>query len=497
MEEQQTKQIIKYGICAANKDPHSAGRIRVIFDKDLSEIYRKNSNPEAILREIDNANFQKYAQNSYEPWFMGDNIKRTDPYVIEPFFPKHFQLIPKIGESIKVIFYNINSTNSPKEYVGPHISTKSELQYEDIDSGRSFTHISNIQKPTIDLTSNKFLPTEEDLALVGRFNSDLVLPNNSIYLRAGHKNYNDFTINDNSTLLQLASFQNKSNFNKTEVQNTFTPSKPINHIVEYDFNEDNKINGIIKIFKVQGVNNNNYDLSQSYNAVDLIFEIDIETNSFEKLSNFINNLLNNLDNRRIELNKNEVIGNDNYLKYTFVDNRIIDNGNTFFDPIFYAFRPNPENTNSVNNRIKNEIGNQLRPINKIPQEQIETEEVIEFNTVEGTENVTINASDKTFLLSWEETPNLRDSIEGYGIPQRNLLKLQNNTQPVVKGDEFLDLMLKIINIIETHGHRYDGPNTITDNVKEDIRRIKNELNKNVNNDLSGGPDILNQYIRIS
>lgn len=494
----ETKQVIKYGICADNKDPHSAGRIRVLFDIDMSEIFRKNSNPEALIRDIDNNETKKYGDNSYEPWFIGNNIEKTDPYTVEPFHPKHFHLIPKIGESVKVIFYNVNSNSSPKEYIGPHNSKKSELQYEDPESGRAFSKISNTRLSTIDLTTNRFIPKETDIGLIGRYNSDLVLPDNSVYLRAGHKNYNDLTIDTNQTLFQMSSFQSKSSFNKKEVTNNFTPTKPISHLVQYEFNDEEIINGNIKIFNSKGINNNNYSTVKNYNFEDVLFEIFIETNSFDRLNKFINNLLNELDNRKIKLSDKETLGNDNdFLKYELNDNRLIDNGQEFFDPFLYAFRANPNFNNNVIKRLKDNISNQLRPINKIPQEETKTEEVIEFNRKEGNENITINGSDKLFFLSWQENPNLKNNIEGYGIPQRNLYKLEKNTQPLVKGDKFIDIILKIVNIIEKHGHRYDGPDTLTENVKEDVQQLKNDLNKNVNDDLSGGPEVVNQYLRIS
>jgi hypothetical protein len=492
-----TTQVIKFGICADNKDPHSAGRIRVVFDKDLSEIFRENSNAASVLAEIDNNYQQKYGISAYTPWFIGSNREISDPYVVEPVMPKHLHVIPKIGESVKVIFYNIDSENSPKEYFGPQISSKDNLSFENSRSGRAFSDVSNTRRDKIDLSSNNFIPREEDVGLIGRGNSDFILSNHSATIRAGHKNFNDNSLNRSQSFIQTSSFPNKVKNKREKQERAFTPQRKISNVIEIDFsNNENLIQGNLKIYKVSNLNTNNFTADKSLEIENSIGNMTINTNSKQQLISFLQKFFNDLDKRTINLSSNNTIENGTkFLEYSFQDDRIIDNGSKFFDPFLYAIREKETKKKSLNQEILQNIKNLLRPIEKLPQERIISEEVNIQNLENEKQNGILAYSDKIYLLSREHNINFQDYLNNYGIPQENIDLLESETEPILNGNKMLSLLLKIIKVIEIHGHSKDGPNTISENVKDEIKEMKNELNKKVNEDLSGGPNILNQYIR--
>ena len=76
-------QNIVFGTVIDNKDPENAGRIRVLLDSF------------------------KYKVENFIPWQKGRTVDNTvtDPYICNPFLPKLINVVPKVGELVKVIFY--------------------------------------------------------------------------------------------------------------------------------------------------------------------------------------------------------------------------------------------------------------------------------------------------------------------------------------------------------------------------------------------------------
>lgn len=122
---------------------------------------------------------------------VDENIQEVIPAF--PFFPKHLQIMPKIGESVFVIKLDLNDSNFTNRFwIGPIISQPQKLQ-KDL---HYFTSQAALPGGTVGLeVAPKFIPeakgifpNESDISLQGRDNSDLILKSNELLLRAGqHK----------------------------------------------------------------------------------------------------------------------------------------------------------------------------------------------------------------------------------------------------------------------------------------------------------------------
>lgn len=123
-----------------------------------------------------------------------DNDKTDDelPYVF-PLLPKHLHVNPKVGESVVVMFQEMGKNLSNRFFIGPIISQPytmgqdpSEFSATSLLSG---FHAGNTPQPQVkmDPENNGVLPIRTDIALEGRYNSDVVLKDSEVRIRCGYK----------------------------------------------------------------------------------------------------------------------------------------------------------------------------------------------------------------------------------------------------------------------------------------------------------------------
>jgi hypothetical protein len=105
-----------------------------------------------------------------------------------PFLPKFLNIVPKVGEAVKVIFYDMNNPYLFREWVGPIIS-----QPQKLDEDRYFfgaragmdSSIVPLGKSIKNITTAEGVyPTEEDIAIQGRENTDIIFRRSEILMRA-------------------------------------------------------------------------------------------------------------------------------------------------------------------------------------------------------------------------------------------------------------------------------------------------------------------------
>lgn len=145
-----------------------------------------------------------------------------------PMLPKYFTSKPKKGEAVYIFTFE-NDKLGERLYVGPIISQPHKLDFD----GRSTTALSAFNfgayQPEVDHKRIPELlgvyPKDEDIAIQGRYNTDLIFKNNEVLLRAGKiletpptkNNPYPFTFNNKSQ----AFIQMKSNVEiskKTDVE---------------------------------------------------------------------------------------------------------------------------------------------------------------------------------------------------------------------------------------------------------------------------------------
>lgn len=507
--------ILAYGVCADNNDPWGVGRIRVIVDDTLLPSVRTAINIQEYIAKRDVLAAAENQDHSYIPWELGVDGRPADPYVVEAFLPKHLNIIPKIGESVKIIHFNLGDETSQREYIAPQTSNYDKLNFDTIETARSFSKRSTYQPTKNNLRNNGYVANPTDIALTGRKNSEVVLPDNEVIVRAGYQNTDNQTKNQRNAIVQTSYYPQRKNVVTTTVSTDISPTKPINYLVEiftnvYDKNVDPLyITSDIFIYPVQNVDTKNYNQYRDY-LLDSTSEffIRIKSTTSSNIVTFVNSLLKNLDRNNMPLAiSSDWVSNPLNLntQYWVIDNRVSENTEINFYPLnLYQVRQSPKNDYSIAevSEVATGIASAMRPFSKIPTRQIlEKKEDIVQNDPSCDESVVITGADKLFLLSWFNSAAIQNSISDYGFSQEDVyLILQQQTEALVKGDTLIKLLLDLIDLILNHGHStgVDPIGSLNKDAVTKITEIKERyaLTSPVTKNLTGGPSILNQYLRI-
>ena len=112
------------------------------------------------------------------------------PYCF-PLLPKLIHVNPKVGEMVLVILEKNGSPTTNRFYIGPVLSQpyfyKQDLYDTTAFSMLEYRKTQPLQHPEMDPCNNGTLPDHDDVALIGRENSDVILKTNEIRLRCGYK----------------------------------------------------------------------------------------------------------------------------------------------------------------------------------------------------------------------------------------------------------------------------------------------------------------------
>lgn len=161
--------IIDIAICVDNVDPKGIGRIRCIRYNDYVGEKEKSLN--------------------YEKW---DDL---DPFVALPFLPNNINMIPEIGQSVKVLNYNADKETVNQEYIAGPFTTMYDYnsqnfsqQIENTTYGVSVKRKEAIRKETgeyIEKNGQYVFAKEKDYAIYGKYGSDILFTEDGLELRGG------------------------------------------------------------------------------------------------------------------------------------------------------------------------------------------------------------------------------------------------------------------------------------------------------------------------
>lgn len=122
-----------------------------------------------------------------------DDLKRADEDLewAFPLLPKMLHIQPKIGETVMIITRDFDNERSGRYYIGPVIS-QPQFMYEEIDENSALrvlqgTRVGADKNPENDPIVRGTLPDYEDVALLGRKDSDIILKDNDVRIRCGVK----------------------------------------------------------------------------------------------------------------------------------------------------------------------------------------------------------------------------------------------------------------------------------------------------------------------
>lgn len=521
-----TNTVIAYGICADNNDPWGVGRIRVIIDDGLTKSVTTGTKIDLYIQQLDARNTTEKGEAAYVPWELGRDNHAPDPYVFEPFLPKHLNIVPNIGESVKIIYYKLGDDSEQREYIAPHISNYDKLKYDTVQTARAFSNKTTFQPTVNNYRRDGIVADPTDVGVFGRNNSEMILPENEVILRAGHQDFTNRLKKDRHALVQVSRFPQRKQIITTIKNQNNTPSQQIHYIAEFTTTVDlaNKptnplyITTRLNIYPVHNVDTKNYTdepISPKYVEANTIpdFSVIISAGTVGDIKSFIKDFLYNLDRGNLIIDYSGSVNykpaNAEILKYNVFDERPPVNGviqtDAYVLPL-YMFRADPRNdyqiqeVQDLKNALTKELG--IRPLSKRQSpkiEQVQTEDTRDDKSAD--ETVVINGADKLFLLSWYNSQSIQSKIGKYGFPQDEIyLTLQKNTEPMVKGDMLIKLILDLFDLFENHGHigGVDPIGSLNKDAVSKVTQIKERyrLTTPVSKDLSGGSAILNQYIRL-
>jgi hypothetical protein len=199
-------QILFPGTVIDNQDPMMLGRLRVRFETEDNT---------AILQS-------KLSSNSR---LTEENIKWTsnDPFICLPLLPFFVSQTPQINEYVHIIYMNKDYRRENQFYIQGPFSSPLLSPSENFQSATKFMAKGTRYAQGLSLRNNDgaylsssggstegIFPKPEDVGILGRGVSDLILKQNEVLLRAGKTSelkYNKLpTPNNNRAFLQLSYF---------------------------------------------------------------------------------------------------------------------------------------------------------------------------------------------------------------------------------------------------------------------------------------------------
>lgn len=101
-----------------------------------------------------------------------------------PLLPKMFHVKPKVGEYVFVLFDNDNEINSQRYYIGPIISQPQFFEHQTFGATALLRGGIEANSP-VRRTSEGAFSKDDDIAILGRKNSDIILSDNDLRIRCG------------------------------------------------------------------------------------------------------------------------------------------------------------------------------------------------------------------------------------------------------------------------------------------------------------------------
>jgi len=453
-------QNIVFGTVIDNKDPENAGRIRVLLD-----------------------NF-KYKVENFEPWKKG-NSKGTsvsDPYICNPFLPKLINVVPKVGELVKVIFYNPNFPELDKEYVGPVISQFNSIEYENATQGRVFTQSqkTNLLPNLANFEYSKgLLPDINNITILGRKSADLTVKPNDVLIRSGKVDLQDNKkFNKKGSLFQISSNPVKLDKKTTTVTVNKRIPEPINNVVIYNLNSDNS--GYVDVYKLTTPKNTS-NINITTDLTNLIstpaITYTFSANTQEIGISYINQFLSFLDNKQVE-NQNTDTG--------------IITINQPVNGVPYLLKPLTNDPKYSTVKVFNVTTQGYRTIKPIENQLVDIDQE-NINASTDYQNYMVALSDMLYFLSNETSIPEKGFIDFDGINDGFTIdkitrEINDKTEPMVRGDQLVKALVIIINAFLNHVHSGFGFMSVnqTDEIQK-LAKLRSELNSL----------ILNNKIRIN
>lgn len=498
--------IIDLGICVNNIDPKGIGRIRCKrYDAFVSE---------------------KEKAVDYVEW--GD----TDPFVAQPFLPTNLNLIPRVGQAVKIINYNTEKSTVNQEYIAGPFTTMYDFnsqtwsqQIENTTYGVVIKHKDDIREVTGRYkkpnTENNFAK-DDDFAIYGRAGSDILFTENGLQLRGGklesrdrlkpsqkEESINFPIVAKKSPTLYLKKYSKKATIKSIETKKITTDSSNLKTVVEYEIQSLSGNQNIkfyvynIKVstptFKTNSFNE--FTKLSSNNAVLINTENDTTSPTFIISGVSITDVATVV---RTTISKLHTTNLHQFNKtYPTTDLHPF-----FYRPTTLLKNLNPsnstENTNKLNISQKVRLtkngpfssGLVYSKLNISPTSKENKENKNVFVVDDNSPEQTFAAikSDKIYFLSTDTNEtNLTidfDALDKYELTQEDYVrKIEPNTFSIVRGENLVKILRSIIEVLFSHRHNINKSISSQPGYREgnELLRLVQTLEN----------DILNKSIKIN
>lgn len=474
------RQILYPGQVIDNQDPWMLGRIRV---QPESEYYQN------ILKSFPDFNEKK------------DKWTKKDPFVVLPLLPYFVFQVPKVNEYVHIIYQDsaYQATKNRFYLQGP-FSTPNNSNLEEFQNAKTWLddgaqnlpptplknsqyeiNFGNTQAPARIPYSNEsstgVYPEPGDNAILGRFNSDVILKENEVILRAGKivgttlRRNTPPVGNVNRAFLQLSNFGETTKVGEPKKrlkfveQNTYC-KKLIEYQLDNPENTQNSFTGRIYLYNLkqeEAVLTNNFVVdSDLTDYVSLQLVIPFTNLTIEEVVETINTFIKEVNNGLIEQTNTPITFQFPFYfrpsqsTYEYIKNISLQNG--FTETLNVATMMSRIKLNVTDSSEGYDLVYEKDSIGVPTQSVLETEENITKTT--ELQTVGIFGGDTLYLLSHtsegagDKKIDLTNTL--YGVSESFLKDLQLNTSSTVRGEELLILLNDIVNFLVLHVHPYHG-----------------------------------------
>lgn len=130
---------------------------------------------------------------------LDNNISNDDLSWSYPLMPKYFHILPQVGEMVRIFIEDTKYTQRSRFWIGSIISQPQKIKFDSSITALATTNLGNTKPdpaPSTFPDAKGVYPEQEDIAIVGRVNTDIILKVNELHLRTGkHENDNELKLN--------------------------------------------------------------------------------------------------------------------------------------------------------------------------------------------------------------------------------------------------------------------------------------------------------------
>lgn len=499
------RQVIFQGTVVDNQDPFMLGRIRV---------YPEDQNISNRLGSIPNWDETK------------DKWTDKDPFVFLPLLPYFVYQVPKVNEYVHILYTNPQiKTLKNQYYVQGPFSSPTSIFFEDSDSAKTFLNagaqnkkyqpLKNKSGELYEPKTKGVFPEPGDVAIMGRNNTDVVLKDGEILIRAGkHNRFNRKqlpTAKTDRAFIQLTQYNTKEQYAGVKTRYKINQEDTnIKKLIEYEiFNPENIFSAFTGQIILYSIEPDEASGSTRVSSVTVASNLEsfkriqyikqFNSLSLFQVAKLVNSFINDVMKGRME---SGLTINNQYPLYfrpnpqnTKVVREI--NSNTDFESyanltmLFPLIKPTEFSSNIMGGGlVYDKKGKSTRPT-KIEKEKFRPKQILNQDNTVG-----IMGANQLYLLAHDSVNpskskiNLADTI--YGIDQTKLVnEIQPKTSSVVRGEELLQLIELIVRFLATHVHPFPGMPPVP--VTTDGTRVEDLLKEL----LESSTKILNKNIRIN